>query len=136
MGHEYPLEVNWNSTRFDTLMAHGLSLLLVVGAVTCSFLSKRWAAKQPIVSVWVWALAMVGAPIAVYLLSARLDPNTKTAAEPFMISYVVIFWLAAFPECGPRINASNNRATIHHLNSLWHASSYSAAASFWHYRPA
>ena len=115
MGHEFPLEVNWNSTRIDILTVYGLSLLLVVGVIACCFLSKRWAAKQPTVSVWAWALAMVGAPMAVYLLSARLDPNTRTAAEPFLASYVVVFWLAGLSgmlTTHQRLKQQNNHSSF------------------------
>ena len=94
MGHEFPLEVNWNSTSVEIVSTHVLSLLLMLGAIFCAIRSKRWPPKRS--NIWIWALAMLGAPIAISMIAARLDPDARRAAAPFFTVCNLAFWVSGF----------------------------------------
>ncbi|MFT4558600.1 MAG: hypothetical protein ACI92S_003981 [Planctomycetaceae bacterium] len=91
MGHEYPQEVNWNSTWTDVFTTHSICLSLILCFVALLFLSRRWPAKQS--SVWAWALAIPGALIAVAFAIESLDSDTERAAYPYFAIYKAAFWL-------------------------------------------
>lgn len=92
MGHEFPAEVNWNSTQVEIITVHVAVALLVIESIVFLWLSRRWPAKQS--NLWIWALAMIAAPFAVFMIPAPLDPISKSAVWSFLAGCTVVIWLA------------------------------------------
>lgn len=91
MGHEFPAEVNWNSTQVEFITVHGLVAILLLAAIVFLSLSRRWPAKKS--NLWSWVLAMIAAPYAVSIISARLAPDSRSAACSFLAGCTVVIWL-------------------------------------------
>ncbi len=90
MDHEFPLDVNWNSTFVDILTAHALSIMLVLGAIGCVSLQKQRPPKDS--SIWFWAFAMAGSLIAFSMIAASLRTRSPLADNSFFTGYKTMFW--------------------------------------------
>ena len=94
MGHEYPLEVNWNSTTATIFSFHAFCVLLLAGAIWCVARSSRRPPNKS--AILLWALAMAGALIVTALITTFLDPQSQQTARPFLTAYKSLFCITGF----------------------------------------
>ena len=108
MDHEFPLDVNWNSTFVDILTAHALSIMLVLGAIGCVSLQKRRPPKDS--SIWFWAFAMAGSLIAFSMIAASLRTRSPLANNSFFTGYKTMFWCVGLQRnVGDALSSQNNQ---------------------------
>ena len=108
MDHEFPLDVNWNSTFVDILTAHALSIMLVLGAIGCVSLQKRRPPKDS--SIWFWAFAMAGSLIAFSMIAASLRTRSPLADNSFFYrlqNNVLARWSSR--NVGDALSSQNNQ---------------------------
>ena len=108
MDHEFPLDVNWNSTFVDILTAHALSIMLVLGAIGCVSLQKRRPPKDS--SIWFWAFAMAGSLIA-FINDCCIIKNAIPASRQFIFyrlqNNVLVRWSSR--NVGDALSSQNNQ---------------------------
>ncbi|NQV23633.1 MAG: DUF1559 domain-containing protein [Rhodopirellula sp.] len=91
MEHGFPPGTNWGSLRTESLIAHVVMLLLVLGLTGCMYLTRRRLAAAA--DIWGWAAVIVVTPFIAMIVWPGRSYYSEESPGDFVFGYVLLAWL-------------------------------------------
>jgi prepilin-type processing-associated H-X9-DG protein len=91
MEHGFPPGANWVPIRTESLIAHVVMSLLMLGVVGCMYLTRRRLASAA--DIWGWAAVIVATPFIAMIVWPGRSYYSQSSPGFFVLGYVLLAWL-------------------------------------------